>query len=64
MWGHLSLGGCLLLLVVAGSGPPVLDQAPVLAERADTGVILRRPNLRVYATSRSHHRLPCAHRLL
>ena len=37
---HLRSGGALFV-VLAGSGSPVLGQSTVVADRADTGVILR-----------------------
>ena len=37
---HLRFGGPLLL-VLAGSGSPALGQSSVVADHADTGVILR-----------------------
>ena len=41
MWVHFRLGGGLLLLVLAGNGSPALGQSTVVADRTDTGVILR-----------------------
>jgi quercetin dioxygenase-like cupin family protein len=41
MWMHLGRGGGLLLMVAAGSGAPALGQSSMVANRADTGVILR-----------------------
>jgi hypothetical protein len=39
MWMHLGRGGGLLLVVAAGNG--ALGQSSMVADRADTGVILR-----------------------
>ena len=41
MWMHLRLGGGFLLLVLAGSGSTALGQSSLVADRADTGIILR-----------------------
>ena len=41
MWTHLGWGGGLVLMVAAGSGAPALGQSSMVANRADTGVILR-----------------------
>ena len=41
MYMQLRLGSGFLLLVLAGSGSPVLAQSALLADRPDTGVILR-----------------------
>ena len=41
MWTHLGRGGGLVLMVAAGSGAPALGQSSMVANRADTGVILR-----------------------
>ena len=38
---NLRRGGGLLLVMLAGSGAPVLGQSSMFAIRADTGVILR-----------------------
>jgi mannose-6-phosphate isomerase-like protein (cupin superfamily) len=41
MWMHLRQGRGLLLVVAAGNGAPALGQSSMVADRADTGVILR-----------------------
>ena len=41
MWMHLRLGGGLLLVILAGSGGSDLGHSPIVATRADSGVILR-----------------------
>ena len=41
MWMRLKLSRGLLLLIVAGRGSPALGQSSMVADRADTGVILR-----------------------
>jgi quercetin dioxygenase-like cupin family protein len=41
MWMHLGFSGCLLLLVLDADGVPALCQSSGIADRADTGVILR-----------------------
>jgi uncharacterized RmlC-like cupin family protein len=41
MWIHFRFGGGFLLLILAGSGSPALGQSSMVADRADTGVILR-----------------------
>jgi mannose-6-phosphate isomerase-like protein (cupin superfamily) len=41
VWMHLRLAGGLLLMVLAGSSESDLGQSPIVASRADSGVILR-----------------------
>jgi quercetin dioxygenase-like cupin family protein len=41
MWMHLRQGGGLLLVVAAGAVAPARGQSSMVADRADTGVILR-----------------------
>jgi quercetin dioxygenase-like cupin family protein len=41
MWTPPALSGSLLLFVLEAGGAPVLGQSPTVADRPDTGVILR-----------------------